>query len=122
MALNLPSLISMGTQAAQMLGKGGVVVDMVGKLTSVWQEYKKYPQTPEGLRQAMQAHNVDATTIRNALQNMPPKWRQFIDQKFPGSLSLLSNMCNGQTPSSPEAHQSSHSPRVQELLNRARRR
>ena len=72
----------------------------------------------------MQAHNLDAATIRNALSNLNPKVRQFIDQKFPGSLQLLAGLASSSAdslPSSPD-NPSPHSPEVQKLLQRARRR
>ena len=123
--INLQSLIAMGTQAVQMFGKNcGGIVGVASKAAQVWQEYKKYPQTPEGLRQAMQAHNLDAATIRNALSSLNPKVRQFIDSKFPGSLQLLAGLASSSAdslPSSPD-NPSPHSPEVQKLLQRARRR
>lgn len=123
--INLQSLIAMGTQAVQIFGKnGGGIVGVAGKAAQVWKEYKKYPQTPEGLRQAMQAHNLDAATIRSALDNLNPKVRKFIDDKFPGSLQLLAGLASSSADSLPSSldKQSPHSPEVQKLLQRARRR
>lgn len=123
--INLQSLIAMGTQAAQLFGKGNGVAGIAGiasKAAQVWQEYKKYPQTQEGLRQAMQAHNLDAAAVRYALDNLPPKVRQFVESKFPGSLHLLAGLANSSPMALPQDKQSPHSAEVQELLRRARRK
>lgn len=123
--INLQNLIAMGTQAAQMFGKGknGGVLGIVGKAAQVWKEYQKYPQTPEGLRQAMAAHNLDANTIRNALNGLNPQMRKFIEDKLPGSLNLLSSMVSG---SSESSNVSTSGPvqnaDIQSLLQRAKRR
>lgn len=116
--LNLQSLISMGTQAMQLMGKNGNMLSLAGKAAQVWKEYQKYPQTPEGLRQAMAAHNIDAETIRKALNNLNPQLRKFIDDKLPGSLNLLSNMAN----TSGSQSQASHNPGIESLLQKAKRR
>lgn len=113
--LNLQSLISMGVQAMQMLGKGNNIVAIASKAAQVWKEYQKYPQTPEGLKQAMAAYNLDANTIQKALNNLNPQVRSFIDQKLPGSLELLENMTNKPQPTS-------HNTDIQDLLQRAKRR
>ena len=113
--LNLQSLISMGAQAMQLMGRNGNIVTIASKAAQLWKEYQKYPQTPEGLRQAMAAHNLDATAIRNALNNLNPQLRKFIDDKFPRSLNLLSSMAN-------ESPKVTHNADIQNLLQKAKRR
>lgn len=113
--INLQSLIAMGTQAMQLMGKSGNIVTIASKATQVWKEYQKYPQTPEGLRQAMAAHNLDAATIRNALNNLNPQVRNFINEKLPGSLDLLSKLTD-------EPPKVSHNADIQNLLQKAKRR
>lgn len=105
----------MGTQAMQLIGKNGNIITIASKAAQLWKEYQKYPQTPEGLRQAMAAHNLDAATVRNALNNLSPQLRKFIDDKLPGSLNLLASVAN-------ETQKVSHNADIQNLLQRAKRR
>lgn len=111
--LNLQSLISMGVQAMQLMGKKGNILVIASKAAQVWNEYQKYPRTPEGLKQAMRAHNLDATSVREALSSLNPQLRTFIDKQLPGSLDLLSNMVN-------EAPKKSTD--IQGLVQKAKRR
>lgn len=62
--LNLQSLISMGVQAMQLMGKKKVIF----LRSQVWNEYQKYPRTPDGLKQAMKAHNLDTTSVHEAYE------------------------------------------------------
>lgn len=122
--INLQSLISMGTQAAKMFGKNnGGILGIAGKAAQVWKEYQKYPQTPEGLKQAMAAHNLDASTIRNALNSLNPQMKKFIEDKLPGSLSLLNSMVGG-TENKQDISTSGpvQNADIQALLKRARRK
>lgn len=127
--MQLSDILSMASDAIGLFGKGGNSGNTIQNVIKAFQASQKYPKTMEGLQQALRDANISKEDAQKAFTMLEqnPRIRQFVDNKFPGSLKVLENHILGNQakiaaivggkPDSPTPPQNTA---IRELLNRAK--
>ena len=95
--MQLKDLLSMASDAASLFGKGGNTVDTIQACAKAFSELGKYPKTIDGLKQALHDANISQEDAQKAFTMLAnnPRAKQFIENKFPGSLRVLEDQIMG---------------------------